>query len=72
MDRQGDTPPAATFDVDGEPEGWDAYTVWRTRVHAPRRASTTSPPVKFDFEEPGSGWDPLQTWQLRVRRPRER
>ena len=75
MDRQGDSSPSSALDdVDGATSGWDAYTVWRPRVHQPRRAPASrplAPGAAFEVDEAAEGWDPTETWQLRVRRARD-
>lgn len=43
----------------GESHGWDAYSVWRTRVLLPQdqQKSASTP-----------GWDPYLVWMSRVKR----
>lgn len=52
--------------------GWDAYAVWRERVHGARSGARGSRREARDAstESAATGWDPLETWHGRVHRAR--
>lgn len=76
MDRVADIDRVDGSEVSLEPNdsGWDAYAVWRERVHGARAGERASPrEVRTAPNEPeGAGWDPLDTWRSRVHRARAR
>lgn len=47
MDRAGnvDSVGAVEVSVEHDPSGWDAYAVWRERVHGPRERARATGPV---------------------------
>lgn len=53
--------------------GWDAYAVWRDRVHGARErahssgARATTVVRSAQQESVTTGWDPREIWQGRVR-----
>jgi hypothetical protein len=42
---------------------WDAYSIWRDRVHGPRQPAVGPAPPQ--------GWDPYFVWLSRVKKPAE-
>lgn len=74
MDRVGnvDSVDGLEVSVEEATPGWDAYAVWRDRVHGERERAQSSTPRAATVrsaqqEATATGWDPLETWQGRVR-----
>lgn len=76
MDRAGnvDSVDGAEVSLEDAGSGWDAYAVWRERVHGARTqtaSARTGAKLRDAAQESTStGWDPLETWQGRVQRAR--
>lgn len=78
MDRVGnvDSVDGLEVSLDEASTGWNAYDVWRDRVHGAReRAQASDAPVTGSRRDAprhtvATGWDPLETWRGRVQRAR--